>query len=100
MTVPFVISVVEGALSLVFCMLCLHPGQKCIKLLGPKRLQFIIIIIYLLSKNISNDKSFQQKSLHEQDMLGLARVSTYSRPTRMKKENNLHKLTDSLNSYV
>jgi len=56
----------------------------------------IIIIIYLLSKHIRNDskKEVCMSKTYQ------AHMSTYGRLTRTNKENNLHKLTNSLNTYI
>ena len=65
---------------------------------GYIRRQFIIIIIiYSLSKHIKNNNA--AKSLREQDMPG-SFEHLWQPITTAKKESSLHKLTDSVNTYV
>ena len=50
------------------------------------------------SVNTSNNKSLQQKVYTSKTCQ--VHLSTYGSLTRTNKENDLHKLTDSLNNYV
>jgi len=52
----------------------------------------IVIIIYLLRKKSNSKKVYMSKTCQ-------ARSSTYGSLTRTNKENNLHKLTDSLKNF-
>jgi len=72
------------------------PDPQYLTCMGPS--MFISFIFCSVS---NQTKSLQQKSLHEQDAPCSFEHLRQPRPNyRSNKENNVHKLTDSLNTYI